>query len=90
MGALTEAEWYYYEGSLKKMRDDYAVMRTAEREKREARETAYQEGQEESIEEGRQVEKIEIAKKLIQQGIPMETIIQATGLMQGELEALIP
>ena len=88
------------------MRDDYAVMRTAEREKREAREAGYQEGQEEGraagrvvgraegqvegIEDGRQVEKIEIAKKLIQQGIPMETIIQATSLTQGELEALIP
>ena len=98
MGALTEAEWYYYEGSLKKMRDDYAVMQTAKQEKREAIEASYQKGQEEGraeskvegIEEGRQVEKIEIAKKLIQQRIPIETIIQATGLTQGELEALIP
>jgi len=103
IAAMGEDEQYYYQGSLKKMRDDYNsiqyALTTGRREGieqgraeglTEGRIEGLAEGRTEGLTEGRQTEKIEIAQKLLEQGIPMDAIIQATGLTHEELQALTP
>jgi predicted transposase/invertase (TIGR01784 family) len=114
MAALTEEEWYFYEGSLKVMRDDFAVRQTAEREQREAKAEGIAAGRAEGITagraegitagraegitagraegemRGRKAAQIEMAEKLIQNQMPIETVVEITGLTQAELEELIP
>ncbi len=113
-GALTEAEQYYYEGSLKRLRDAYATTQFARKEGlqqgrdegieegrqagieegrqagiEEGKQAGIEEGKQAGIEEGKKAEKIAIAEKLIQLQVPMPAILQATGLTQEELEAML-
>ncbi len=114
LAQLTEAEIYYYEGSLKESRDRHAEKETArilglERGREEGRREGIEEGRREGIEEGRkegrkerieegreegraigQKEKtIQIAQALIGQNMPLEAILQVTGLTQAELQPLL-
>lgn len=54
----------------------------------EAREKAKKEGREEGREKGRVEEKIEIAKKLLNLNVSLETIIEATGLTREDIEKI--
>lgn len=60
---MSEAEAYYYEGSLKDKRDRYAETETARVET-----------------------KLEIAKAMLEQRIPFETILQITGLTEEQIK----
>jgi predicted transposase/invertase (TIGR01784 family) len=40
-------------------------------------------------EEGREAEKVEVARKLLAKGVPVETIEACTGLDEGHIQALI-
>jgi predicted transposase/invertase (TIGR01784 family) len=91
---LTEDEIYYYEGSLKQARDRYASLETARLEGvEEGRAKGIAEGRTEGIGEGIAVgEKrraIQIAQALIKQQMPLETILQLTGLTVEELQPLL-
>lgn len=66
-----------YEDSIKAYRDIANAIRTAEKEK-------FEEGKAEGIAE----EKRNTAKNLLSLQVPLETIIQATGLSAEELEKL--
>jgi predicted transposase/invertase (TIGR01784 family) len=63
-----------------------------EEAKKEARAEAIAEGRAEGLTEGlaqgRKQEKIEIAQKLFKKGIPVEEIVDATGLAREEIENL--
>ena len=83
LAQLSEAEIHYYEGSLKELRDRYA-------EKETARILGREEGREEGKEIGQREKAIQIAQALIEQKIPLETILQITGLTQVELQPFLP
>ena len=51
-------------------------------------ETAEEKGLKKGIEEGKQNEKIKIAKKMLQENISRETVIEITGLTQEEIEKI--
>ena len=69
--------------------DKKSGLRLAKKEGREqGRKEGIQEGKREGIQKGKQEEKNNIAKTLKQQGIPLETIVQATGLTKEEVEEL--
>ncbi len=70
---LSDVEAYYYEGSLKEVRDRYA-----------AEETARIEG----IAEGELKAKLEIAQTMLEQQMPLETILQVTGLTRAQIEKM--
>jgi predicted transposase/invertase (TIGR01784 family) len=71
---LSPEEAYYYEGSLKESRDRYAEKETARIEGRE---------------EGELKAKIEIAQAMLEQQMPLETILQITGLTEDDLQHLL-
>lgn len=48
----------------------------------------YERGHREGREEGREEERAKNAKSLMQLGVPVETIVQATGLTEEEIAAL--
>ncbi len=98
LAAMSEAEQYYHEGSLNHLRKAYAAREFARREgeeegreegKKEGKKEGRKEGKEEGREEGRQKATIEIAKNLLQQQVPRQAILQATGLTSEELEELM-
>ena len=66
-----------YELSLKYYRDFINVMDTA---KKEAREEGIEIGVEKGIEQGKMLEKIEMARVMLQRGFEIEMICQITGL----------
>jgi len=119
LAQLSEAEIYYYEASLKQLRDRYAEKETARilgrAEGREeglkigrdegrdegreeglkiGRDEGRAEGREEGREEGKEIgqreKAIQVAQALIEQKIPLETILQITGLTQVELQPFLP
>jgi len=71
---MGEAEAYYYEGSLKEKRDRYAE-----------RETARLEGRE----EGELKAKLEIVRTMLEQKMPLETILQITGLTKDDIQHIL-
>jgi len=74
---LTPAEMKSYEESLKVYRDRYSVLQTARQEGRQA-----------GWNEGRQEERITIARQMKQEGDPIDKIARITGLSKEELEKL--
>ena len=75
---LSEEENYYYQGSLKEARDRYAE-----------EETARILGREEGREEGVTIEEKRKAVEIAQQQMPLETILQLTGLTAEELQPFL-
>ena len=59
-----------------------------EKAKREAREDGIEEGLEKGREEGKKLEKIEIAKNLLNAKVDIDTIVISTGLTTKEIENL--
>ena len=79
-----------YDDSLKYYRDLKNSIDTA---RDEGKELGYKDGVEKGIEkgmaEGKRKAKIEVAKKMLNNGIDIDIIIQATGLNKKEINALI-
>ena len=78
---LTDDQWRDYELDLDKYQRTMSVIRTGREEGRE-------EGREDGREEGRAEERVRIAKALIENGVPMETIVKSTCLSAEEIESL--
>ena len=82
---LTPEERDYYEEDVKIMRDLYATDKWEKEKRRMAREKAWSEGRA----EGRAEVKLEIAKNLLAMGIPMDKVVQASGLTEEQISALM-
>lgn len=82
VAALSPAERDVYEASLKRARDYYAVLRTAE-------EKAEEKGIAKGIEKGRAKEKKIMIKRLFEQGVPIEVIACAASLSTDEVKAIL-
>ncbi|AIF81135.1 hypothetical protein I862_02860 [endosymbiont of Acanthamoeba sp. UWC8] len=54
----------------------------------QVKEEAMAEGREKGIAEGRIEEKVSIAKKMLQYGVPLEEVMKITGLSHGEIDNL--
>ncbi|MCR5575282.1 MAG: Rpn family recombination-promoting nuclease/putative transposase [Bacteroidaceae bacterium] len=78
---LTEEEQWAYDKSLMRMWDANACLEDAE-------EKGMIKGREQGMQQGMQQGKLETAANLKKMGIPMDTIIAATGLTQEQVEAL--
>ncbi len=78
---FTPEEVEHYEDSLKYYRDLKNSLDTA-------REEGRVEGKEIGIEIGRKEEKIEIAKSLLSNNVPLDVIVQSTGLTEDEIKQL--
>ena len=73
----------------KAIRDEAAAMAGAIRRGREeGKAEGLAEGKAEGLEEGRAKEKAEIAKKMLEENIEIETIIKLTGLTKEKIENL--
>ncbi len=70
-----------YEESLKEYRDYYNTIATAEKDAREK-------GKQEGLEQGKQDEKIETARKSLQKGYPMKDITDITGLSIAQIQEI--
>ena len=70
-----------YEDSVKAYRDINNAIVTARKE-------GMEKGMEEGMEKGKQMEKIEIAKKLLGSGLPVDQVVQITGLSAEAIEKL--
>ena len=82
---FTRSEVVAYEDSLKVGRDWYSILETAREDSlKEGRE----EGLKEGLKEGRTKERLEIARKMKEQGFPVESIKQVTGLSEEEIVEL--
>ena len=82
---MTWEEEVAYQRALKRIWDYDAVM---DGERRYAREQGIQEGRQEGRLEGRQEGKQETAANLKKLGVPLDTIMQASGLTKEQIEAL--
>ena len=74
---LTPEERELYDEDIKVMRDLYATQKWEEEQKRM------------EIEKGRAEGKLEIAKNLLAMGIPMDKVVQASGLTEEQISALM-
>jgi predicted transposase/invertase (TIGR01784 family) len=74
IAAFTPEEIDDYEDSLKVYRDLKNVI-----------DTANEEGFEEGVKKGKLEGKFEIARKMLQKGMPIEIIVDITGLSQAEI-----
>ena len=75
---------------LKYIRDQNAIRDYGyDRGKEEGRKEGIKEGKEEGIKEGIRNEKINVAKSMLKKNIPIEEIIEITGLSKEEFERLI-
>ncbi len=86
LAQLSEVDRYYYEGSLKEKRDRYASEKTA---KEEARAEGIEEGRAEGVAIGEKSKALQIAQALIAQQMPLQTILQVTGLTVEELRPFL-
>lgn len=102
---LTPEERELYDEDIKVMRDLYATQKWEEEQKRmeiekgraegreqgraEGREQGRAEGRAEGREQGRAEVKLEIAKNLLAMGIPMDKVVQASGLTEEQISALM-
>ena len=75
ISALPEEERDKYENSIDIFRDNLAVMAAAKKE-----------GEREGMAKGEQKKKWEIALRMQEMGLPIETICRATGLSEEEVE----
>ena len=74
---LTPEERELYDEDIKVMRDLYATQKWEEEQKRM------------EIEKGRAEGKLEIVKNLLAMGIPMDKVVQASGLTEEQISALM-
>lgn len=98
---LSPEERELYDEDIKVMRDLYATQKWEEEQKRmeiekgraEGREQGRAEGREqgraEGREQGRAEGKLEIAKNLLAMGIPMDKVVQASGLTEEQISAMM-
>ena len=82
---MTEDEQIAYDRSLKRMWDYDAVL---DGERYYPREEGHKEGMTEGIQRGIQQGKLETAASFKKLGVPIYTIMQATGLTQEQVDAL--
>ena len=71
------------------MRDLYATQKWEEEQKRMEIEKGRAEGRAEGRAQGRAEGKLEIAKNLLAMGIPMDKVVQASGLTEEQISALM-
>ena len=86
---LTPEERELYDEDIKVMRDLYATQKWEEEQKRMEIEKGRAEGRAEGREQGRAEGKLEIAKNLLAMGIPMDKVVQASGLTEKQISALM-
>lgn len=86
---LTPEERELYDEDIKVMRDLYATQKWEEEQKRMEIEKGRAEGREQGRAEGRAEGKFEIAKNLLAMGIPMDKVVQASGLTEEQISALM-
>ena len=82
---LTPEERELYDEDIKVMRDLYATQKWEEEQKR----MEIEKGRAEGREQGRAEGKLEIAKNLLAMGIPMDKVVQASGLTEEQIAALM-
>ena len=90
---MSEQERRAYERHMDNIRIQWDVLTTAHGEgwdegKAEGLAEGLAEGREKGIQEGIEQEKKETAKKLLEKGIPVETIMTCTGLSLTEIQQL--
>ena len=86
---LTPEERELYDEDIKVMRDLCATQKWEEEQKRMEIEKGRAEGRAEGREQGRAEGKLEIAKNLLAMGIPMDKVVQASGLTEEQISALM-
>lgn len=84
-----------YEDSVNAYRDIVNAIRTAEKKKfaegmTEGIAKGKAEGMEEGMAKGEKAAKVKIAANLLSLGVPMETIMQASGLSEEEIKSIMP
>ncbi len=88
-----------YEDSVNAYRDIVNAIRTAEKKKfaeghaegmAEGMAKGKAEGMEEGMAKGEKAAKVKIAANLLSLGVPMETIMQASGLSEEEIKSIKP
>ncbi len=82
---LTPEERELYDEDIKVMRDLYATQKWEEEQKR----MEIEKGRAEGREQGRAEGKLEIAKNFLAMGIPMDKVVQASGLTEEQISALM-
>lgn len=82
---LTPEERELYDEDIKVMRDLYATQKWEEEQKR----MEIEKGRAEGREQGRAEGKLEIVKNLLAMGIPMDKVVQASGLTEEQISALM-
>lgn len=82
---LTPEERELYDEDIKVMRDLYATQKWEEEQKR----MEIEKGRAEGREQGRAEGKLEIAKNFLAMGIPMDKVVQASGLTEEQIFALM-
>ncbi len=80
-----KAQKLSYEKNMITERDYYNIINTA---KKDGIRAGLQQGLQQGLEEGRQEGKAEVAGTMKRMGLPVETIIQATGLSREEIERI--
>ena len=89
VNSLSEKERAIYEENLKNYRDWYATIDYAQTEGIEkGMQEGMQKGMQKGIEKGRQEEKLQIARKMKEQGLDSELIAQCSGLSVEDIERL--
>lgn len=84
-----KAQKLSYEKNMITERDYYNIINTAKKDGiRAGLQQGLEEGLQQGLEEGRQEGKAEVAGAMKRMGIPMETIMQATGLSREEIERI--
>lgn len=84
--ALSSEEWMYYQGSLKRSRDELSWLYTGLEEGREeGRQEGLQEGRQEGLQEGRQEKAREIARALLAQGLDRARVAEIVGIPEDTL-----
>ena len=80
-----------YEDSVNAYRDIVNAIRTAEKKKfAEGMAEGMAKGKAEGMAEGEKAAKVKIAANLLSLGVPMETIMQASGLSEEEIKSIMP
>ena len=88
-----------YEDSVNAYRDIVNVIRTAEKKKfaegmaegmAKGKAEGMAEGIAEGMAKGEKAAKVKIAANLLSLGVPMETIMQASGLSEEEIKSIMP
>ena len=82
---LTPEERELYDEDIKVMRDLYATQKWEEEQTR----MEIEKGRAEGREQGRAEGKLEIAKNFLAMGIPMDKVVQASGLTEEQISALM-